>query len=148
MSLRATWVVPFTILLAAVKVSAADVVISGNVRAARVDGSVVRLEFEDPHTPSAVLIVGWLSGFPAAPDEYYLGKSISARGTLRSFRQSQEVYVRDAADITMLSPVNRSDPAAPPATDEVDKLREQVRGLQRRVQELERRDQDRGGRDE
>jgi hypothetical protein len=143
---RSWFIAAAFLLLTSVDASAAETVVSGTIHAARADGSAVRLDFEDPSTPPVILLVGWLSNFPPAPEQYYLGKSISVRGSLRSFRGASEVHVRDAAEITVLSAVSPRD-SSPPTLGEVDKLREQVRTLQQRVQELER-GRENGGRSE
>ena len=126
------------ILLLAFRSGAVETVVSGTVRSAHVDGATVRLDLADADAPQVVLIVGWLSGFPATPEQYYLGREISARGALRSFRGVREVQVRDVADLTVVSSPTGGDESGAATATEVEKLREQVRTLEQRVQELER----------
>ncbi|HUI26797.1 MAG TPA: hypothetical protein VL403_12005 [Candidatus Kryptonia bacterium] len=133
----ARWLLGWSMLLLALRASAAETIVSGTVSTARTEGSVVRLGFEDSNIPPVVLLLGWLSNFPPAPEQYYLGRAVSVRGSLRSFRGASEIYVRDAADITVLSSSTGGDSATPATSVEVDRLRAQVRALQKRVQELE-----------
>lgn len=111
--------------------------VSGIVRSTRVEGSTVRLLFDDdPQSVQVVLILGWLNHFPPAPEQYYVGKSLTVRGAVQKFHEVSEIAVRDPADIT----VHGAPADAPQAADresEIERLHDQVRTLQRRVQELE-----------
>lgn len=119
-------------------------VVTGTVRRARVDGSVVRLAFdEDPGSVRIILLLGWLSHFPPDPAHYYLGKTVRVRGVVKSFRGAPEISVRDAADITVLGQSEGAAGSAETAADEIQSLRERVQRLEERVRQLERRDAER-----
>jgi hypothetical protein len=135
-------------MLLAAACAGAEETVSGTVRVAGADGSVVRLNFDDPGAPQVILLIGWASNFPPAPEQYYLGKTLSVRGSPRMFRGRPEIHVRDAGDIVVLSAASPAAGPTPVAPGEVEMLREQVRTLEQRVKELERRPHEAGERDE
>jgi len=119
-------------------------VVTGTVRSARVEGSVVRLAFDDdPGSLRIILLLGWLSHFPPDTAHYYLGKTVRVRGVVKSFRGTPEMTVRDAADITVLGQSAGAATSAGTPPDELQSLREQVQRLEERVRQLERRDAER-----
>jgi hypothetical protein len=106
----------------------------GTVRSGRLEEGAVHLALSDG--VQVRLLVGWLSGFPAQPEKYYVGKSVSVRGQRRWFRGIPEVVVRDPQDIVVLQ-TGSDEVAAPEVGSEVESLRERVRELEREIQQLE-----------
>lgn len=147
MTLRVELAAMWAVLLFAVSAYAGETV-KGTVLAARAEGSIVRLELDDPGVSQVTLLIGWLSNFPPAPEQYYLGKVISVRGSVQSFRGRSEILVRDADDIVVLSAAAPVADATRPEPGEVEKLRDRVRTLEQRLRELELRNRALGGRDE
>lgn len=77
-------------------------IVEDTVTAAERDGSVVHLHLGKPPQELRVsLIIGLLSTFPAAPEKYYLGKTVRVVGMIHSFRGAPEMDVHDAADIQL-----------------------------------------------
>ncbi len=76
--------------------------VEDTVTAAEREGNIVHLQLGKPPQALRVsLIIGLLSKFPAAPEQYYLGKTVRVTGMIHSFRGAPEMDVHDAADIQL-----------------------------------------------
>lgn len=119
-------------------------VVSGTVRHAHADGSVITLTFdENPASVRIVLLRGWADDFPADPVHYYLGKTVQVRGSVTRFRGVPEIVVRDADDIVVVGRAKAEAPAGSSLSERVKALSERLRLLEERVRELERREAER-----
>ncbi len=164
---RGAVMLPLLLVLAALTPAAADVsvspsvaglfvgedkVVEGTVTAAERDTNIVRLHLgKAPQELAVSLVIGWLNTFPPTPERYYLGKTVRVAGTIRSFRGTPEMIIRDAADIQLVG--DTSVAAAPGRSAEiapteqtgreaalqrrVDSLTDQVHRLEQRIQQLE-----------
>jgi hypothetical protein len=121
-----------------------EMIVDGIVTAAQRDGNTVHLRLgNDPQDLTVSLILSLLNNFPAAPERYYLGKTVRVGGMIRSFRGVPEMVIRDQADIQVLgsgspSLADRPGASAGKPGEESD-LRQRVESLGERVQHLEER---------
>lgn len=108
--------------------------IEGQVIAARREGNVLRLSFdENPEAFSVAVINSWLSPLPANPRAVYEGRVIQATGRIRSFRGVSEMVIRDPSQIV----ISTAEPEPSP-TQSVG-LEERLYRLEKRLERLEQR---------
>ncbi len=165
---RGTAMLPLVLVAAALTTAAADVsvspsvaglfvgedkIVEGTVTAAERETNVVRLHLgKAPQEMAVSLIIGLLNTFPRAPEQYYLGKTVRVAGTIRSFRGTPEMIIRDAGDIQVVgsagaaadsaSSGEATSPAAQAGREavlqrRVDTLTNEVHRLEQRIQQLE-----------
>ena len=112
--------------------------IEGTVVGVRREANVIRLVFDqEPGTFTVALIVGWLSRFPADPEQAYVGKMIRAFGRIRQFHGVPEMLVQDPGRIMVVEAGPTATPLAASAGTSAATPEEPGR-LQRLEQRLER----------
>jgi DNA/RNA endonuclease YhcR with UshA esterase domain len=108
--------------------------IEGRVIAARREGNVLRLTFdENPESFSVAIINSWLSPLPSNPRAIYEGRTIHATGRIRSFRSVSEMVIRDPSQIIIGAVEPEPSPTAPAG------LEQRLQNLEDRVERLEQR---------
>ncbi len=133
-------------------------IVEGTVIAAERETNVVHLQLgKAPQQMLVSLVMGLLNSFPAAPEDYYRGKTIRVSGVIRSFRGTPEMIIHDPADIQIVGSASAisgspsgntvsagtNGDAAERAGREavlqrqVEGLTDQVHRLEQRIQQLE-----------
>jgi hypothetical protein len=119
-----------------------QVVVEGLVRSSERDGNVVRLRLgKSPRDISVALVLGLLTDFPEAPEEYFLGERVRVAGVVDSFRGRVEMVIRDPRNIRVVGVPSSSPPLPPPGAGPADEVsvQEQLESLQQQLRRMEQR---------